>query len=280
MKNQFSIIMFCLLGLCTLACILLIVVIINTGGNFSFDKLFKMKNNVSSLTVRNDAISIENDDKIIIPDRFKAIHDIRPNSATTESDTLSKSIQTEMLPSLPKSQRYFPRYSCHEIVSALVLKQLLADNRLFCQKSDWSKEWSNPTGKGIRMVKEGLLLQDSLVIDSLTNVMWQRFSTSPALSFNKTDSAIIYLNAIKWQGFDNWRLPKIEELMATLLPRKNRAGLFLPSGWNCNAQNIWSCNFVSDSLSVQWVWVVRTALGRCNVGHPDTPRSLLAVRSM
>jgi hypothetical protein len=281
MKNQFSIIMFGLLGLCALACVLLVVVILSTGGHFSLGKFFKVHKNVSDTTAVE---TLQSGNDIIIPDRFKAlsdtINDTLRDNAPAVSDTTQKDTLTEASPPQPRQQRFFPRYSCQQMVSAADLKQLLDDNRFFCQKSAWSKTWANPSGKGIRVAKEGLLLRDSIVIDSFTNIMWQRFSTNESLHFTKTDSAISYLNSIKWQGFDNWRLPKIEELMATLLPRKNRSGLYLPPGWNCNAQDVWSCNFAGDSLSVQWIWVARTALGRCNVGHPDTPRSLIAVRSM
>jgi hypothetical protein len=63
-----------------------------------------------------------------------------------------------------------------------------------------------------------------------------------------------------------------------LTPVKNHHGLFLPDPWDCRESDFWSCNPAADSVSVQWVWVVRMGAGRCNYGHPDMVRSLLAVR--
>jgi len=105
---------------------------------------------------------------------------------------------------------------------------LLFGKNLFCKKSQWSRPWNNPGGKGIRVGADGLLFGDSVVADSFTMIMWQRYSTSPSLSYGQIDDAINRLNAGKWRGFDNWRPPTIEEIMALLVPKRNRHGLFSP----------------------------------------------------
>ena len=100
------------------------------------------------------------------------------------------------------------------------------------------------------------------------------------IPFKKIESALAVLNRKKWMGYDNWRTPTIEEILVLMVPEKNRYGLYLPGGWNCDAKDIWSCNAACDSVSTKWYWVARLAIGRCNYGHPDIRRSLLAVRSV
>lgn len=276
MKNQFSIIMFGLLGLCALASMLLIIVIVSSGGRVNLKTLFT-KRTPATTEMKQDDLTTARTDDIIIPDRFK-------NTPSPLYSTAANTVKTDTIiskdSSLLKKVRFSSQYSCNETISPISLKQILVDNSLFCQKSVWSVQWANSSGKGIRSRREGLSIIDSVVIDSFTNIMWQRYSVAKPLPYRSTDSVIIWLNNIQWQGYSDWRTPQIDELMATLLPRKNRSGLHLPSGWNCNASDIWTCNSAGDSLSVEWKWVVRTALGRCNLGHPDTARSLIAVRSM
>jgi hypothetical protein len=251
MKPFSIIIISILIALCAGSCILLIVVIMHTAGND--------KENKSTET------------GIQLPERFREMSAVQQGDSNTAQATP---------PSPLPAPKYTCKYICTNMIHTDELKLIIAENNLFCKKSPWSKLWANPKGSGIRSGQEGLHLRDSVVADTLTNIMWQRYSTSPPLPYGKIDSAIALLNTARWQGFDNWRSPTIEEIMALLVPEKNRSGLFLPGKWNCNVQDIWSCNSACDSVSVRWIWVARLAMGRCNLGHPDIIRALLAVRSM
>lgn len=269
--------MFGLVGLCALACILLIIVIVSTGGHFNFKRvLHATEKNRAAIEAVTRSIPSE---EIPIPERFKE----NTRAAITDSpapETPATATEVPAEPFHPTVQRYFSTFPCNQMIRGSDLKQLLADNNLFCQKSQWSRDWAHPTGKGIRSKKEGLYFTDSMVIDSFTNLVWQRYVSPKTTSFGAAETFIAELNRTAWQGSSTWRMPKIEELMATFTPKKNQYGHYLPSGWNCKGTDLWSCNSAADSLSTRWIWVARTALGRCNVGHPDTLRSLLAVRGM
>ncbi|MBN1307758.1 MAG: DUF1566 domain-containing protein [Chitinispirillaceae bacterium] len=208
-----------------------------------------------------------------IPDRFKPA----VAASTAGSPPVSAAASTAAAPHAPK---YVGKYKCRDRMDSDDMLLLILGKNLFCKKSKWSKPWNNPRGKGIRSGADGLIFGDSVVADSFTLIMWQRYATSSLLPYGQIDDAVNRLNAGRWQGFDNWRPPTIEEIMALLVPRRNRHGLYLPVGWNCNVSDIWSCNPASDSLSIQWIWVARMGMGRCNYGHPDIPRALLAVRDM
>ncbi len=213
----------------------------------------------------------ETDSKKLFPENPKPI-----------TETLS--IQSSHMPdsAFSSTGRRLPLYSgrhkCGDRLDSDDMLLFIMENNLFCKKSRWSIYWNNPDGKGIRSSAEGLLFADSIVTDSLTNMMWQQYSVFSSINFEEIGYAIQYLNSIKWKGFNNWRVPTIEEIMLLLVPKRNRYGLHLPGNWKCNAKDIWSCNRACDSLSTQWIWVVRLEKGRCNYGHPAIPRALLAVR--
>ncbi|MBN1575730.1 MAG: DUF1566 domain-containing protein [Chitinispirillaceae bacterium] len=266
MKKFPAIVLSILLFLCICSCILFIVVFITTR---DVDLGAMMPR---SLSRAKAAAGPEN--PIRIPDRFK------PPVVESSIDSPAVATIAEPVSIAPHTPKYISKYRCRDKMDSDDMILLILGKNLFCKKSQWSRPWNNPGGRGIRSGADGLIFGDSVVADSFTNIMWQRYSTSPSLPYGQIDDAINRLNTRKWRGFYNWRPPTIEEIMVLLVPKRNRHGLFLPAGWNCNVKDIWSCNPACDSLSTQWIWVARMGMGRCNYGHPDIPRALLAVRKM
>ena len=253
--------------LCVGAFILFVVVFLNTRGN-TRNLAVLLHHPVSRPTDRTG-----DENTVRIPDRFKPFND------TSATDSTGAGFADSTAAVLP-APRYIGKHACRTRLDSDDMLLLIMGNNLFCKKSPWSKPWNNPGGKGIRSEAEGLWFEDSIVVDSFTTLMWQRYSKSPSIPYRQVDETIQRLNSVKWQGFDNWRAPTIEEIMVLLVPRRNRHGLYLPGNWNCNVKDIWSCNPACDSLSTEWIWVARLAKGRCNYGHPAISRALLAVRKM
>jgi hypothetical protein len=210
---------------------------------------------------------------IPIPERFKALPDSTSAAVTADSATVH-----DAQGATSNDPAYTGSLSCGVMISAEKLGRLLSERNLYCQKSTWSNRWANPTGRGIHAGQAGLFYSDSVVTDSLTRLMWQRYELSPGVTYKNLDAAVARLNTANWQGYANWRTPTVEELMALLRPAKNSHGLYMPEPWACRSSDLWSCSPAADSGSVKWIWVVRAAFGRCNYGHPDMPRALLAVR--
>ena len=264
MKSLPVIIIAALATLCAVGCILLIIVILHADGSDT------KPGPIHRLFNRPSPTDHRTDETISIPDRFT---DAAP---ATEDTAATAPVQSVSFPAPVFSRQH----TCGEMIAPPTLAELISSNNLFCRKSPWSGAWANPKGRGIRLTKEGLSFADSVVTDTLTGIMWQRFASSRPVAFGKLDSVTAAMNTTRWQGYSNWRIPTIEELLTLLTPERNRFGHYLPDRWNSKADDIWSCNPAGDSLSIRWKWVARMSLGRCNVGKPDIERSVLAVREL
>jgi hypothetical protein len=266
MKKLPVIIISLLAFLCAGAFVTFVIVFLTTRANGNLGALLRLPKKVSMNRAERGAV-------VRIPDRFKPVNE------TSAADSTAAGF-TDSTTAVVFTPKYVGKYACRNKLDSDDMLLLIMGNNLFCKKSQWSKPWNNPGGKGIRSAAEGLRFADSTVVDSLTSIMWQRYSIFPSIIYGQVEEAIQHLNSVRWRGFDNWRTPTIEEIMLLLVPKRNRHGLYLPGNWNCNVKDIWSCNPACDSLSTQWIWVVRLAKGRCNYGHPAISRALLAVREM
>lgn len=226
---------------------------------------------------RHSAVKSYGEESIPVPERFRQLRNI------TKADSPSAS-QLQSIPASPATGAKNPgsvkKISCKERITAARLRSLFRERDIYCRKSSWSGAWANPSGGRLRRTDAKYAFLDSVVVDSTGRLVWQRFSTHKYLQYGETEGCIARMNARGWQGASDWRVPTIEELMTLLSPDKNAHGLYLSPSWNCNASDLWSCNSACDSLSVNWIWVVRLHHGRCNHGHPHTVRSLLAVRDL
>ena len=82
---------------------------------------------------------------------------------------------------------------------------------------------------------------NNTITDLRTGLMWQKSGTEDLVVFNEVNEYISAFNKMNLSGFNNWRLPTIEELASLLEPKKNSA-LFL-SHFFCSKQSIcWSAD--------------------------------------
>ncbi|HXB21293.1 MAG TPA: DUF1566 domain-containing protein, partial [Candidatus Solibacter sp.] len=78
----------------------------------------------------------------------------------------------------------------------------------------------NTTGKGTPHRYDVQVLRSApVVVDSTTGLMWQRDGSGPQLMDRQEAKAYARsLNARKFGGFDDWRLPTLEEAMSLITP--------------------------------------------------------------
>ncbi len=140
-------------------------------------------------------------------------------------------------------------------LSDIDVKNMIKQHNFFCRDDDGDAYvYCNPDGYGIQNKFE-LLECGRVVYDHASGLMWQ-LSGSDALNFT---AAKVYLNQLKgFAGYNDWRLPTLEEAMSLLVPTKNNNLLYTNSIFE-NQSWIWT----SDLYSPTDAWAVSFYLGYC-----------------
>jgi hypothetical protein len=158
-------------------------------------------------------------------------------------------------------------------LSAYDVKMMLKQNDFFCASFDWTKEWSNPNGKGIENDFE--LQQDGKVVfDGTTGLMWQQGGSSNYMKFADAHNYIRQLNSQRFAGYSDWRLPTLEEAMSLMEPEKKNGDLYIDPVFDKTQWYIWT----ADKVTAGVAWVVGFSYGGCNPNALDLNDYVRAVR--
>lgn len=117
-----------------------------------------------------------------------------------------------------------------------------------------------------------------LITDKLTGLMWQLSgSKAPVRTDGKSD--VRYLNSDKYCGFNDWRLPTVEEVL-TLLESLKRDGLYVNPAFNRKQKKI----FTSDKFQLQgeeYSWIMNYESGQLEYVKSKNAKAFVrAVRSI
>ncbi len=117
--------------------------------------------------------------------------------------------------------------------------------------------WSNPKGRGVTnsFTLEG---NGQVVRDLSTGLFWQQ-SGSESVTYSEVQDYIEGLNRQQFSGYDNWRLPTLEEAMTLMEPDKKSNNLHIDSLFDTKQDAIWT----SDKRDGAFAWVVAFTSGRC-----------------
>ncbi len=85
-----------------------------------------------------------------------------------------------------------------------------------------------------------------------TNLIWQREGAGFMLTWSKAQDYIDYLNMIRWQNHDSWRLPTLAELSSLLRPPTQLRDFCFASYFPPEIHWLWSC----DTSTPQKAWLV------------------------
>ena len=133
--------------------------------------------------------------------------------------------------------------------------------------------WSNLDGRGIAnnftSVHGGLA-----ILDGATGLLWQQSGSPNDMTFAEAQKYIEELNRQKFAGYNDWRLPTLEEAMSLMEPVQNR-GLYIDAKFDGNQQWIWT----SDMHSAGRAWYVYFVFGSCGHYFIDDDNYVRAVRS-
>jgi len=144
----------------------------------------------------------------------------------------------------------------------------------YCGVHDWSKKWANPNGKGIKHDYQKSA-DGKTVLDKTTALMWEQFGSPKYMRYNEAKNYISQLNRKKFAGYNDWRLPTLEEAMSLMEPEKKHGDLYIDPVFDKTQRYIWTSDLHSASLA----WVVFFYNGNCIHGHVGLKYSVRAVRS-
>ncbi len=151
--------------------------------------------------------------------------------------------------------RSSPKEDFSEISS---IKEMIRQYNFFCKEYNWTKGYSNPNGSSFDNKFESQ--NSSMVIyDQASGLMWQQSGFAYTMSYNKAKSNIARLNRDKFAGYNDWRLPTLEEAMSLMEPTKMSGGLHIDPMFDNNQRYIWT----ADLYSAHSAWVVYFGDGQC-----------------
>jgi hypothetical protein len=108
--------------------------------------------------------------------------------------------------------------------------------RMIKRRNFYSKS-QNPSGDFPNaLVDNG----DGTVTDRVTGLMWQKDGTSDEVSFDAALKYVQELNAKRFAGYSDWRLPTIEELCSLLEPGQNKRGQHIDMVFSGSIFACWS----------------------------------------
>ena len=90
---------------------------------------------------------------------------------------------------------------------------------------------------------------DTVIYDAATSLTWQATTELPQLNWERAQA---YVNTLTYAGFDDWRLPTLEEAMSLMEPKKNEHGLYIDPIFDKKQRWIWT----ADKYSASRAWYV------------------------
>lgn len=157
------------------------------------------------------------------------------------------------------------------------VKNILQQHDFFCKEYNGNKAYCNPTGNGlVHQYKLQELRGDKIIFDNVTGLMWQQSGSSEELDFEDTKKWIIELNDKGFAGFNDWRIPTLEEGMSLMEAEKRKSGLYIDPFFDSQQTWIWTTDKVQDS---DWQWVVYFSNGLCSVNYLNNYNYVRSVRS-
>jgi len=117
----------------------------------------------------------------------------------------------------------------------------------------------NPMGLGVENKFE-LQPGDSLIYDAKTELTWQKSGSSEPMLYEETKKYIAQLNASRFAGYSDWRLPTLEEAMSLMEAFKQPGGkVFMDTVFDAKQHRL----LTSDTHTASAAWAVTFTNGSC-----------------
>jgi hypothetical protein len=94
-------------------------------------------------------------------------------------------------------------------------------------------------------------------------------------TYAKAEKYVRDLNAQRFAGYSDWRLPTLEEAMSLMEPKENSDGMYIDAKFDAKQTWIWT----ADKESAGRAWYVTFYYGSCNLLDFGLVYYVRAVRS-
>jgi hypothetical protein len=98
-----------------------------------------------------------------------------------------------------------------------------------------------------------------VVYDRASGLMWQDSGSNKRMKYKNAKVYITKLNSDRFAGYNDWRLPTLEEAMSLMEPFKKNGDLYVDSVFDSKQIWIWT----SDLNGASRAWVVNFNYGGC-----------------
>ena len=187
--------------------------------------------------------------------------------AQQENESLQKEIQQlrSQLTAAKPSPKLPPKTAEKGLRSNPLEKLSRAEVDEMLKQKDFFDSRAHKSGKG-RAHEYEKIQRDGvkLVTDQATGLTWQQSGSENYINFEKAKTYVQKLNSEKHAGFDDWRLPTLEEAMS-LMETEKRGDLYIDPIFAKKQRWIWT----SDKRDASTAWAVVFFYGYCYSIHVD-----------
>ncbi len=131
--------------------------------------------------------------------------------------------------------------------------------------------WDNSTGNFRNDFRDN---GNGTITDSVTGLVWEKSGSPYSMPFSESQDYIDGLNKKKFAGYDDWRLPTLEEL-ASLLENKKVDGLYIDPLFDRKQKWCWT----ADTRASGGAWNVYFRYGYVDRRYLEYNRYVRGVRS-
>ncbi len=192
----------------------------------------------------------------------KFLRNYSANNPWSSEDEELRQQAEQRLKALPEvnivpGERVYLR-SSPESLSPNDIRMMLKRFEFFSKCYDWNKEFCNTDGDFINNYRLWIRDEDLVVLDQATGLMWHQSGCEKRLTYKKAKQWIERLNIKRYAGYNDWRLPTLEEAASLIEAEKMNGDLHIDPIFSANQEWIWT---EDPYTGKKRVWIVHFISG-------------------